>query len=416
MTTKSLLNNRVMVNGFWLYILQFFNMIFPMLTLPYITRVLGASQYGVFAFSLNLVTYFQVIVEYGFNLSGSRKIALTDDKEEQAKIFSRISYSKLVLCIFSFIVMLSISLVLDIDEKQFYSILVLYTMVIGAAIQQVWLFQGLQIMQYITIINVISRTLSVMFIFLLVKEPSHIYLYCSLYAVTSLLNGIFSMLIIRYRLGLQIRKTSLGDIIGELKESWSLFTTSAMTMVFSGIGITVLGFSNNTSVTGMYAAIQKVPFIMLMFYAPVGQAIFPYLSKQFSVSFEKGLITIRKILKLVIPLVLLLSLLMILFSDFIVRLLYGTEYAIYSFLIVPLTGWFFFSILNNLLGIQSLIASGFISEYNKAFKIGVITIIISNLLFGVFWGAYGVAFAAMLSEIILTVALVFQLKKIRRVQ
>ena len=364
---------------------------------------------------MNLVSYLQVIVEYGFNLSGSRKIALTNDKEEQGRILSRISFSKLLLCVFSFIIMVSISIILDIEEYQFYSMLVLYTMVIGTAIQQLWLFQGLQVMRYITIINVASRTVSVICIFLWVKEPSHIYLYCLLYAITSLLNGIISMLIIRYSLKIKIKKTSLKDIIGELKDSWSLFTTSAMNRIFSGIGITILGFSNNSnSVIGIYSAIQKVPLILLMFYAPISQAIYPYLSKQFSISFEKGLNAVRKFIKVIIPIVAFLCLGMVVFSEFIIDILYGKEYSLYSSLVIPLIGWFFLSILNNLFGIQGLIASGHSKEFNTAFKIGLAAIIIFNAIFGVYWGVFGVAFAAVIAELVLTVSLVFQLRQVQK--
>lgn len=63
-----MLGTKLFQNGMWLFILQIFNTVVPLLTLPYITRVLGTSNYGVFSLSLNWVTYFQVIVEYGFGL------------------------------------------------------------------------------------------------------------------------------------------------------------------------------------------------------------------------------------------------------------------------------------------------------------------------------------------------------------
>lgn len=64
----SLLKSKVLVNSAWLIVLQVFNTVVPLLTLPYITRVLGTSNYGVFSLALNWITYFQVIVEYGFGL------------------------------------------------------------------------------------------------------------------------------------------------------------------------------------------------------------------------------------------------------------------------------------------------------------------------------------------------------------
>lgn len=59
----------------WLFVLQVFNTVVPMITLPYVTRILGASGYGDFSLALNWVLYFQVIVEYGFGYWGARKVA-----------------------------------------------------------------------------------------------------------------------------------------------------------------------------------------------------------------------------------------------------------------------------------------------------------------------------------------------------
>ncbi|MCP1126092.1 flippase [Bacillus sp. 3103sda1] len=411
---SSLLKNKIFINGVWLYVLQLFNTLIPLLTLPYVTRVLGSSQFGVFSFSLTFVTYFQVIVEYGFNLSGSRKIALTSQREEQSKIFTSITITKILLCLISFIVMVSISLVLNLDKKQFFTILILYTMVIGTAIQQIWLFQGLQVMKFITIINVVSRIISLILIFALIKNSNQVYLYSALYAVTSLLNGVFSALITRYKLKIRFTRITINDIFIELREGWHTFTTSAMSVIFSGIGITVLGFSNSSNSTiGVYSAIQKIPYMMIMFFTPISQAIFPRVSQQFSISFENGIRSVWKISKIVIPIVAVISFLLILFSNLIVSLVYGEQYSTYSLLMIPLVCWFFLSILNNFLGIQNLVASGHQKEYSTAFRISALVIILSNILLGYIWGAYGVAYATLLSEFILTTALVYQIKKIK---
>ena len=71
---NNVLKSKVFKNGFWLTILQLVNTVIPILTIPYITRILGAEEYGVFSIALNWVTYLQVFVEYGFGLSGARKV------------------------------------------------------------------------------------------------------------------------------------------------------------------------------------------------------------------------------------------------------------------------------------------------------------------------------------------------------
>ena len=72
---RNLLKRPAINNAIWLYLCQIVNSILPLITLPYITRVLGAAGYGVLALAINIIGYFQVIVEYGFDLSATRVIA-----------------------------------------------------------------------------------------------------------------------------------------------------------------------------------------------------------------------------------------------------------------------------------------------------------------------------------------------------
>ena len=69
----SLLRKKAFSNGVWLYLLQFFNAVIPLLTLPYIVRILDTENYGIFSVALNIVIYMQVFVEYGFGMSATRK-------------------------------------------------------------------------------------------------------------------------------------------------------------------------------------------------------------------------------------------------------------------------------------------------------------------------------------------------------
>lgn len=77
---KGALKKKVVKNGDWMYLLLIFNTVVPLLTLPYITRIICAKQYGVFSIAINIIGYYQVFVEYGFGMSVTRKGALSDDK------------------------------------------------------------------------------------------------------------------------------------------------------------------------------------------------------------------------------------------------------------------------------------------------------------------------------------------------
>ena len=110
---KEILKSKVLKNGIWLIILQIVNTIIPVITIPYITRILGASEYGVFSIALNWILYLQVLVEFGFGLNGARKVAMLkeNNKKELNKIYNDIISSRIVLLIISFVVINIIALV-----------------------------------------------------------------------------------------------------------------------------------------------------------------------------------------------------------------------------------------------------------------------------------------------------------------
>lgn len=410
---KNLAKSKVVKNGLWLTILQVINTIIPMVTIPYITRVLGTDEYGVFSIALNWILYLQVFVEFGFGLSGARKVALIEEKgnEKLNSLYNNIISSRMVLFVISFIILNIISLVSRFSLKTYLCMLILFVMIIGTTFQLTWLFQGKQDMKFITIINVISRAISVALIFLLVKTQDDIYLYCFLYSITMFLSSIISIIVARKKYRLKFKFSKLSDIKSEISEAKYLFASAAMTKIFSGFGTTVLGIFFTTSITGIFSAIYKIPYILTMFFSPISQALYPYNSSKFKMSYSEGIQSVKRVCAPVFILFGILSLLIIIFKDIIVSVLFGTEYSIYSMIVIPLVIQFIFAMINNFIGIQILVASGNTKKYSKAFGIGCVAIVTSNLILGKLWGIYGVSIASALGEIILTLSLYYIYKK-----
>lgn len=191
-----LFKSKVLANSAWLIVLQVFNTIVPLLTLPYITRVLGTSNYGVFSLALNWVTYFQVIVEYGFGFTGARKVSVHGDDGLQ-ELYSRIITARILLLCGTFFAMNILSVALHASSAQYVSMNILFLIILGVAFQLTWLFQGKQDMKLIAIINAVSRLFSVLMVFALVHSENHLYLYCICYAITFLLSAALGILLAR---------------------------------------------------------------------------------------------------------------------------------------------------------------------------------------------------------------------------
>lgn len=413
---KKLFHSKMAQNGMWLIVLQGFNTVIPLITLPYITRILSSSAYGEFSLALNWVGYFQVIVEYGFGLTGARKVVMRESDDELGKIHSNIIFSRLLLLIVCFGLFWLIVAFTAVDKTQLICMLILFLMVLAVAFQQTWFFQGIAEMKNITIINVFSRTASVVLIFLLVRDPSDLYLYCLLYVSNFIIASVVGCLVVWKKYGVCLQFTGIRAVIAEIKDGWYLFVSSAMTKIFGSIGITILGIVATKSAVGIYSAINKIPYVFTLLFSAISQAVYPYICKQYNVSFQAG---IRYVKQICIPIIVLFSFfgfVIILLHYPIVKIAFGEEYAADSLLLLPFVIWVIVGIINNFLGIQTLVASGHQKEYSRSFMVSVAIMLVLMFILGYLWSAFGIATASMLSEICLSLLLYRHIRKLKKTE
>lgn len=410
----SLYKKKSVKNGMWLYALQLFNTVVPLLTLPYITRILGASQYGVFSIALNIIGYYQVVVEYGFIMSATRKIALSEDKRIINKTFTAVLYSRFLLFFACIIVTILLGITGKYSKDQIGCMYVLLIVLIGNCIQLNWLFQGLQQMKFISIASIISRTLSVALTFVFVKSPDDLLLYCVLYAISPLLNGIIGITIAYRKYQLKLIRIRFEDVLKELQSGWYVFTTQLSSKVFGAIGITILGLFATTTEVGIYSAIQKIPNIMILAWSPISQVLYPISSKKMKESVLEGIKFVRKIQHVVIIISIIIAITISVFSKIVVQIAFGSEYANYYYWVIPLLCWLVVAINNNFMGIQVLLAGGFDKQYSKCFQIGILCTVVFNFVLIYLFSGNGACCAPALSEIVLGVLLYIENKKIEK--
>ena len=95
----------------------------------------------------------------------------------------------------------------------------------------------------------------------------------------------------------------------------------------------------------------------------------------------------------------------------LIFILFGEEYLEYSIIVIPMICQFIFAMINNFLGVQYLVANNQQSLYSKAFFVGCLGIVISNLILCSFFGIYGVSVASFVGEFILTLSLVYEIRR-----
>lgn len=364
-------NKRLLTNILSLGMLQGVNYILPLLTLPYLARVLGPEYFGLLAFSTATISYFMLITDYGFNLSATQQISIhRDNKDKINEIFSSVIIIKIVLMVVSFIIM-SV-LVLNVERfSQYWAVyFITFGTVIGQVIFPVWFFQGMERMKYITYLNISAKFFFTICIFIFVQEREDYLMVPFLTSLGFLVSGVFSLFLVRKKFLVQFKWQSMAVIRKQLSEGFHIFLSS-MSISFYTISTTFfLGVFTNNVIVAQFATVDKVVQAAKGLYAPVSQAIYPLISKKIHEDKLSGLNFIRKITWVAGTGMFFVSTLLFVLADPIVSLLLGDQYQESTLLLKIMAFVPFFVTLSNIYGIQTMLNLGYKKEFNRI--IGVV--------------------------------------------
>jgi len=240
---------RLIQNFTSLSILQIANYLFPLIVLPYVVRVLGPAKYGLINFAVAFIAYFNLISDYGFSLSGTKEISIIrDDKEKLSKTFSTILTIKLLLSMISFLIFIVIVYFIPFFKNNWEVYVLSYGFVIGGVLFPSWFYLGIEQMKYITIIQVLIRSIITVFIFILIKEKSDYLLLVLLYSITQVMIGISGLLVARFKFQIRFKVPTLDDLKVRLKSGWNIFQSTIAINIYTTSNTFILMENNRACI------------------------------------------------------------------------------------------------------------------------------------------------------------------------
>lgn len=242
----------------WVMCLQGLNYLVPILVVPYLMVVLGAEKFGYYGFALAVSQWLLLMVDFGFNLSATKRIAIAmGNQDEVNKIFSSTMYAKIGLLGISFVILL---LMMFIPQFAIYrkAMALMFIMVIGNAFFPVFLFQGIGKVRIGAIINGIAKISVLPLTFILVKSPDDYETAIILQGMVCIIAAIISVLLIANKKWIKITKFKSDEVKEELKESWPLFLSQAATSIYTAMFIIILGFFATAEDVGQYSAADRL--------------------------------------------------------------------------------------------------------------------------------------------------------------
>jgi PST family polysaccharide transporter len=294
---------RLLSNFLSLATLQGVNYILPLITFPYLVRVLGVKYFGLLAFATAIITYFNIITDYGFNLTATREISIyRENKEKVNEIFSSVMIIKFILMIISFILLCI--LVFSFDKfKTYYEVYFLtFGMVVGQVLFPQWFFQGMEKMKYITFLNILAKIIFTIAIFIFIKSQDDFWKVPLINSLGFIISGIIGLWIIKKEFNITFKLPTINNIITTLKDGWHVFISRVFISGFTNTNTFIIGVFFDNKIVGYYSIAEKLLSIIKSFLGIVSQTLFPYISKLINENKSKALnIIFKKIFKKFIP-------------------------------------------------------------------------------------------------------------------
>lgn len=292
---------RLLSNFFSLSVLQIFTYILPLLTLPYLVRVLGVDKFGLVMFAQAFLIFFNILVDYGFNLSATREMSIhRDNKEKVTEIFSSVMSIKMILVILSFTVLSIIVFSFDKFANDWELYYLSFLVVIGQALFPVWYFQGMEKMKYITIVNITSKLLFTILIFIIIQDPSD-YVYVPLLnGFGFIIGGILSLWIIYKNFNQLFEFQNFSILKKSFFDSSQFFLSRVSVTIYTSANIVILGFFTSITMVGYYSIAEKLYLALQSIYQPIVQALYPYVAKERNISLFKKLFSVTVIINILI--------------------------------------------------------------------------------------------------------------------
>ena len=384
----------------------------PLLTLPWLTRVLSPDGYGRLSFALAFTTYFVTFTNYGFYLTATPQVAIhRHDRTRRSQIFWTTFLAQLLIMATGFVVLLLLTFAFQRLAQDRGLLVIGYGMVLGASLLPTWYFQGVEDLRAISILVFAGRALSIPAMFLLVRDRGDLEWAMGVNGAVPMLSGIGVMIYLLLRREIEFVRIQPGEIFAALRDGWRVFMATAVADFYASSNTVVLALVSGNVAAGYFAAGDKLIRAALGMLGPLKTAAYPHISYLMHHAREDAFAFLRKMLMVQGTIVLFMSLAIFLAAPFAVHLLYGPQFMP----TVDVLRWMafvpFMAAMTDVFGVQTMLPLGLKVPFSRILiASGVFNFVLLALLTKLF-GATGAAATVLATETMIVIAMAYTLSQ-----
>ncbi len=395
---KKVHKKSVKINYFYNMIYQVLLLVMPLITAPYVARVLGAEGVGITGYTISIVSYFILFGSLGISVYGQREIAFyQDDAKEKGKIFFELVALKIIAMTIA-MVLFWLLFARTGDYAMYYKILIIE--MVANVFDITWFYQGIERFKKTALRNGIVKILSVIAIFVFVKHSSDINKFLYIHCFNALLSNLSLWINIKKYLDFPDKL----NIFRHFKKTIFLFIPQIAIQVYTVLDKTMIGaILHNMTQVGYYEETQKIVKFSLIIVTSMGTAMLPRIANCFATNdHERIKEYIYKAFNFALLMSIPMTLGMIAIASKFVPSFFGEEFAPAAPLMSIMSVITIIISLNNVLGIQYLLPT----RKEKYFTIAVICGAVTNFVLNYFliqkFQAVGAAIATVIAETVVT--------------
>jgi polysaccharide transporter, PST family len=402
------LRNVLVRNTLMLSIMQGSHYLLVLVTMPYLTRVLGVEQFGLLGITTEICANLAVFVDWGFGLSAIRDVARNrNNPVEIRRIFWDTMAAKALLVFISLIVTVIVMVCMGFTSNMSVLVFCGWLQVLSYAFGTGWFLRGLEIMGPMVVAELIGRILYIPLIFIFVHGPSDTKLAVLIGGVGGIISGVMTFIIADRASPLLPMAPTWSGVVRQLRDGWHVFLSIAATMLYSQINVIVLGAVAGPLQAGLLFAAQKLQRTSKSVIGPMSSAIYPRINNLLVENPDRAIQLMKLLLYAQGALSLALFFILFIGAPYMTVFFFGADFAAATASVRILSGTVFLGGLNNVLGTQVMLAFGMQRSFMHILVGSGLFNLVAIAPFAHFMGATGASISVLLTEFIVTAAMGF---------